>query len=144
MKHFAEDDGAPPSTLRAPASGDVDDRPTDVDPIRAPSFHSFGELTDAELREIVASQQTPLPISRWAPPPPSERRTFIVYERMVDTRLLRRGASPMRSGLSDFVAVAAFVGLFTGVMGIAAAMLAPEPPAPTRTAESARSARPLR
>lgn len=139
MRYFAEEQCAPPSTLRAP--GDCDfDRPTDVDPVRPPlpSFHSFGELSDAEVREIVASQQTPLPVAQWAAPP-SERRTFLVYERIVDTRLLRRGASPMRSGLSDFVAVVAFVGLVTGLSGAAAALLAQEPPAPVRAAEGARA-----
>ncbi|MBS2020332.1 MAG: hypothetical protein JST00_46170 [Deltaproteobacteria bacterium] len=144
MRYFDEEECAPPSTLRAPGGRDVDDRPTDVDPIRSPfpSFHSFGELSDAELREIVASQQTPLPVAQWTAPP-SERRTFLVYERIVDTRRLRRGASPVRSGLSDFVAVAAFVGLVTGISGVAAALLAPEPPTPVRAAEGARIARPV-
>lgn len=93
-----------------------DDRPTD--PMPPPStlrtFRTFGELTDAELREIVASQQTPLPLSRRETPPASQR-TFIVYERLVDTRHLRRGATPARSAFVDLVAFTAFVGVFTGI-----------------------------
>lgn len=104
MKNLADTDPA------------FDDRPTDPmpPPTTLRTFPAFGELTDAELREIIASQQTPLPLSHRETAPTSQR-TFIVYERIVDTRHLRRGATPARSTFVDLLAFTAFVSLFTGI-----------------------------
>lgn len=129
MKPFPFDRCAPPSTL--PEGGratqpEIDDRPTDPDPKPA-SFVPFGKMTDSELRELMKHALTPLPISRREAPPTSSR-TFVVYERIVDTRALRRGARPERSGLVDLLSVVVLVGLFTGMTAVGVLALAPDPP----------------
>jgi hypothetical protein len=109
------------------------------------SFVPFGKMTDSELRELTKDSLTPLPLSRGEPPPTSSR-TFVVYERIVDTRALRRGLAPERSGLVDLLGVIVLVGLFTGMTAVGVLVLAPDPPTSQSSAQSSgastRGARP--
>lgn len=135
MKPFPPEHCAPPSTM--PEGRDThpmivdDDRPTDPDPkppsFVPPSFVPFGRMSDSELRGLMKHILTPLPISRRSTPPASAR-SYVVYERIVDTRRLRRGAPSERSSIVDLLSVVVLVGVFTGVTAVAVLALTPAPP----------------
>lgn len=86
------------------------------------SFPQFGEYDDAYADEV-ASRISLVPPARAPSPPAEPPASFVVYERLVDTRLLRSGARGRDDGfallalvtLVSMVITACLVALSTGV-----------------------------
>jgi len=126
MESFTDSiEGSPPSTLPTPRQDEI---------AKAVAFVSFGEVDDADddVDDLAAYSLPPAP--SFAPPQrvpgdihPSLPPSFVVYERLVDTRLLRHGKVLQSSLALDLLALAALVVvvLLAGFHGLSA--LAAEP-----------------